>query len=408
MHLLQQSVDGKILAKTNPTSSSCQLHCAGETQSPAYESSTSPSWYRSAGQAFAKHYNPLLSGETSHGSQYSSDKSPNAVPLKRLGEAQAPQPDIQSLPCPEQSSEHDSQTATSQYIAPPDQAMYALRGATTPTATAQPQKTHKPPGDKQQGLADVCSGTPQGIRVQRTADEGVTNQGIAGLGGVGQASRGLQGGADPASKQPSLGRQLGDALKLRNWKPNRPAAPSQLTDDVNSKSAMSLSPRTESAMMVAASQLGFDARLAGNCQVPAQPTLLPVSDSQAAGSVLYSVTLWCRHGLLCLMLRHIAQSFPNKALCCRLAVVSFQKQGGTWPQEICEWSDTISASASTKHITVSHIFAGLCSNMRFMSPTTWQSGSHCLLSAGHKHCPAWHHMHRRGPCPAHLPCQLLQ
>lgn len=208
------------------------------------------------------------------------------MPLKRLGEAQAPQPHSQSLPSPEQSSEHDSQTATSQYTAPPDQAMYARQGATTLTASAQHQETDKPPGGKQ-GLADVCSDTPQGSKVHRTAGEGVTDQGIAGLGGVGQASRGLQGGADPCSKQPSLGRQLGDALKLRNWKPNRPAGPSQLTNAVSSKSAMSLSPRTESAMMVAASQLGFDARLAGNCQASAQPTFLPVADSQAAGSVLF-------------------------------------------------------------------------------------------------------------------------
>lgn len=256
----------------------------GEKQRPAEQSATSPPGYRSAGQAFAKHYNPLLSGETSHGSQYSSDKTPNAVPLRRLGDAQAPQP--HSLPSPEQSSEHDSQTATSQYTAPPNQAMHALRGATTLTATAQHQETDKPPVDKQ-GLADVCSGTPQGIRVQRTAGEGVTDQGIAGPRGVGQASRGVQAGADPSSKQPSLGRQLDNALKLRNWKPNRPAGPSQLTDDVSSKSAVSLTPRTESAMMVAASQLGFDARLAGTFEPLAQPILLPVSDSQAAGSVLF-------------------------------------------------------------------------------------------------------------------------
>lgn len=189
--------------------------------------------------------------------------------------------------------------------------MHALQGATTLTATAHHQETDKPPGDKQ-GLADVCSGTPQGIRVQGAAGEGVADLGTAGPRGVGQASRGLQGGADPSRKQPSLGRQLGDALKLRNWKPNRPPDPSQLTDAVRSKPAMSLSPCTESAIMLAASQLGFDARLAGNCQASAQHTFLPVSDSQAAGSVPFPVTFQCNHCLLCLMLWYSAQVFPNK------------------------------------------------------------------------------------------------
>ena len=236
------------------------------------------------GQAFAKHYNPLLSGETSHGSQYSSDKTSNAVPFKHFGDAS--NANSQSLPTLEQSSEHDGQTATSHYTAPPSQAMLAPHGSTTLAAAAQPeqlQETDKPPDDEQ-GLAHVGSGTPQGVGIQRTAGEGVANQGIAGQRGANGPSRGLKGDAGQSSKQLSLGRQLGDALKLRNWKPNRQASPSQPADDVSSKPGLSLSPRTESAMMVAASELGFDAGQAANLEPSSQPALLLALQSQAAGS----------------------------------------------------------------------------------------------------------------------------
>lgn len=236
------------------------------------------------GHAFAKHYNPLLSNETSHGSQYSSDKTPNAVPLKRLGEA--PHPISQGLPTPEQDSEHDSQTATSQYTAPPSQAMLAPHGAAKLAAQpVQLQELDKPP-DNEQSLAHLCSSTPQGVGVQRTADKGVAVQGTACKWGANRPSRGLKGDAGPSSKQSSLGRQLGDALKLRNWQPNRQTGSRLPLNDVSLKPALSLSPRTESAMMVAASDLGFDASQAENREPSAQPIVPMASQSHAAGSVL--------------------------------------------------------------------------------------------------------------------------
>lgn len=239
------------------------------------------------GQAFAKHYNPLLSGETSHGSQHSSDKTPNAVPLKRLGEA--PQPNSQGLPSLQQSSEHDSHTATSQYTAPSSQAMHAPHSANTPATAAQQvqlQELDNAPVDKQ-GVADVRSGTSQGASMQRTASKGVTDQGIAGKLGASQPSRGLK---VEAGKQLTLGRQLGDALKLRNWKPNRQAGSGPPVNDISTKPVLSLSPRTESAMMAAASELGFDARQAGSFEPSAQPTLPLAAQSYAEGSVLAPLT----------------------------------------------------------------------------------------------------------------------
>ena len=206
------------------------------------------------------------------------------MPLKRFGEV--PHSNSQGLPTPEQDSEHDNQTPTSQYTAPPSQAMLAPHGATALAAQpVQLQELDKPPDDEQ-GLADMCSDTPQGVGMQRTADKGVADQGIAGKWGASQSSTGLKGDAGQSSKQSSLGRQLGDALKLRNWKPNRQAGSRLPVTDVSSEPALSLSPRTESAMMVAASELGFDARQAENLETSAQPTVLPASQSHAAGSVL--------------------------------------------------------------------------------------------------------------------------
>lgn len=208
------------------------------------------------------------------------------MPFKRIGEASH----TNSPPTPEQSSEHDGQTAISQYTAPLSQAMLAPHSLTTLAAAAQP--THlgelgNPPDDEQ-GLAEVGSGTPQGVDMQRTAGKGVADQGIAGRRSAHRPSRGLKGDAGQSSKQSSLGRQLGDAFKLRNWKLNRHAGPSLPVNGVSSKPGLPLSPRTESAMMVAASKLGFDAGQAEDVEPSAQPTLPLASLSQPAGSVLDS------------------------------------------------------------------------------------------------------------------------
>lgn len=81
--------------------------------------------------------------------------------------------------------------------------------------------------------------------------------------------------AEGTHRQSSLGKQLGDALKLRNWKglqapavfkePDQlpslvnQAIPSQVPQPAQMADAMALSPRTESALLIAASELGFDA-----------------------------------------------------------------------------------------------------------------------------------------------------
>ena len=106
--------------------------------------------------------------------------------------------------------------------------------------------------------------------------------------------------AEGVHKQSSLGKQLGDALRLRNWKTlEAPAAvkepeqgpslanqakPSQVPQAAQMTDAMVLSPRTESALLIAASELGFDAeqdspdlqseswRLTAAAQPPNDPT----------------------------------------------------------------------------------------------------------------------------------------
>ena len=200
------------------------------------------------GQAFAKHYNPLLSGETSHGSQYSSDKPPNTVVLRRFGEQPGP-----SLPSPSEHNEDDMQTATSQYTAPPSQDMHAASCPITLPALAQPT------------LHEVIETT---IPMENAAESAKTTQGSSG---------------QPA-KQSSLGQQLSDALKLRNWKPNKPSQPSGKQGNlslaigaVSSQANLSLSPRTESAMLEAASELGFDNKENGACMtvMRAKPDLPP-------------------------------------------------------------------------------------------------------------------------------------
>ncbi len=81
--------------------------------------------------------------------------------------------------------------------------------------------------------------------------------------------------AEGTCKQSSLGKQLGDALRLRNWRGLEASAatkehdqlpsiadqanPSQIPHLAQTTDAMVLSPRTESAMLIGASELGFDA-----------------------------------------------------------------------------------------------------------------------------------------------------
>ncbi|KAL0054111.1 hypothetical protein WJX82_004019 [Trebouxia sp. C0006] len=196
------------------------------------------------GQAFAKHYNPLLSGETSHGSQHSSDKPSNAIAFRRFGEQM--QADSQALPSssmPGQSSQTALQ-ASSQYAAPASQAMH------TDNITS---KARTEPLEEQR--------ENQSVRVLPKA--------VAGAVPTAEAE------AEGTHKQSSLGKQLGDALRLRNWKTlEAPAAvkepdqepsltnqanPSQIPQPAQMTDAMVLSTRTESALLIAASELGFDA-----------------------------------------------------------------------------------------------------------------------------------------------------
>ena len=173
--------------------------------------------------------------------------------------------------------------------------MLAPRSATTPATVARPlqlQQVDKPP-NAEQSVAEVRSGTPQGVSMQRTASKGVADQGIIGKWGANQPSRGLKVEAGQSSKQSSLGRQLGDALKLCNWKASRQTGSRLPVNNASLKPAVSLSPRTESAMMVAASELGFDARQAEHLEAAAQPTSLLASQSHAAGSALHPLFLDC-------------------------------------------------------------------------------------------------------------------
>lgn len=238
-----------------------------------------------AGQAFAKHYNPLLSGETSYGSQYSSDKTPNAVAMRRFGEAALPNSLISSTP--QDSSNAGVQcTASSQHTAPSNEAMHGPHDTTLPAAAAQPTRFQRQDRatDGGQDLAPSCSGTHhtfglQGLAGQGFADQGVAHQGVEdqeveNQRVADQHGGGLQGVVGQSRQQSSLGRQLGDALKLRNWKPNRQQPISDPpADGVSFGPSQALSPRTESAMMVAASQLGFDANQGGGLEQAAQPSL---------------------------------------------------------------------------------------------------------------------------------------
>lgn len=252
-------------------------HASYTRHSYAYIShqTASPLFVSLAGQAFAKHYNPLLSGETSHGSQYSSDK--NAVAMRRFGEA-AQLNSHSSSPAQDSSTAGVHCTATSRYTAPPNQAMHAAHDPTTSPAAAAQMETYQNvdrPTDAGQDQADWGPGNPHVVRGQ-----GVAAQGRDGQGGAGGCEKGLQGVLGQSSKQSSLGRQLGDALKLRKWKPNRQPDLTPLADSTSPRPGPSLSPRTESAMMLAASELGFDAKQGGNVGQSAKPTL-PGSPSEA-------------------------------------------------------------------------------------------------------------------------------
>lgn len=198
------------------------------------------------------------------------------MPLRRLGEAA--QPNSQTLLTAATSSDHDMQTGSSQYTAPASQGMHVPCHTTILAAAAQPEQLQEvgQPSVDGQKVADVPSCIPQRV--------GPTGQGGAGQGSAGQSS-----------KQSSLGRQLGDALKLRNWKPDghanlRLVLPAE-SDGVTSKPALSLSPRTESAMMVAASELGFDAMQSGCLELSAKPILPSASRSATVGSAFYPRTV---------------------------------------------------------------------------------------------------------------------
>ena len=236
-----------------------------------------------AGQAFAKHYNPLLSGETSHGSQHSSDKASNAIAFRRFGEQM--QADSQASPSsrmPGQSIQTALQ-ASSQYAAPTTQAMH------TNNITS---KVKTEPSEEQQE-DQAMHPLPKTV-----------------AGPVLTAEAEVEG----THKQSSLGKQLGDALRLRNWKPlEAPAAvrepdqepwlanqtnPSQIPQPAQMTDAKVLSPRTESALLIAASELGFDAQQ-DSCDLQsesrrltaaAQPPNDPASASRSVQKCLTSAS----------------------------------------------------------------------------------------------------------------------
>jgi len=186
----------------------------------------------------------LRSGETSHGSQHSSDKQSNAIVFRRFGEQM--HTDSQALPpsCMPRQSIQTALQAISQYTAPASQAMH------TDNITSK-VKT-EPPEEQQED---------QAVRVLPKVVAGPLPTAAA--------------EAEGTHRQSSLGKQLGDALKLRNWKglqapavfkePDQlpslvnQAIPSQVPQPAQMADAMALSPRTESALLIAASELGFDA-----------------------------------------------------------------------------------------------------------------------------------------------------
>ncbi|KAL0034356.1 hypothetical protein WJX77_010926 [Trebouxia sp. C0004] len=219
-------------------------HRLSWSHTPHPPSVASSTLFDPEGQAFDKHYNPLLSGEISHGSQHSSDKPSNAITFRCFGEQM--QADSQALPpsCMPGQSKQTALQASSQYAAPASQAMH------TDSMTCK-VKT-EPPEEQQEDQAAHVLPTVVAEPIPTAEAE-----------------------AEGTHKQSSLGKQLGDALKLRNWKGLQAAAvckePDQLPSLANRATlsqipqpaemtdAMVLSPRTESALLIAASELGFDA-----------------------------------------------------------------------------------------------------------------------------------------------------
>ncbi len=120
--------------------------------------------------------------------------------------------------------------------------------------------------------------------------------------------------AEGTHKQSSLGKQLSDALRLRNWKGlEAPAAskepdqvpslanqanPSHIPHPAQMTDAMVLSPRTESALLIAASELGFDAEQdspdvqseSWRLTAAAQPPKDPASASRSVQQCLTSAS----------------------------------------------------------------------------------------------------------------------
>ena len=199
-----------------------------------------------AGQAFAKHYNPLLSGETSQGSQYSSEKQFNAITFRRFGEQMPSDSHMSSPGCTTGQSVELVKHVDGQYTAPTSQAMQDGE------CTSRP---HEDQSEQQQELTQAERGL-QDATLDPSPD--------------------AEEEAEQSHKQSSLGRQLTDALMLRNWKGRQAQPPSKQPDQLPAPTDQSgsyqrpqtaaqkpvdltLSPRTESALMVAASELGFDA-----------------------------------------------------------------------------------------------------------------------------------------------------
>lgn len=209
-----------------------------------------------AGQAFAKHYNPLLSGETSYGSQHSSDKQSSAVMFRRFGEQMQTQSPASGPSCMTgESIQTPSHAVSSRYSAPASQAMHT-GDITSKLDEGSQQQQHDKPN--------------MNVKHQTTEPVPAARQ-----------------DAEQTHKQSSLGKQLSDALGLRRWtgrqshpsatalpdltsSPANQANPSQPAQPAQTHAAVILSPRAESALMVAASEVGFGA---GLDNAPMQPAL---------------------------------------------------------------------------------------------------------------------------------------
>ena len=175
--------------------------------------------------------------------------------FRRFGEPI--QTNSQSLPSScmtGQSSEHSEHEAIGQYTAPSGQAMQAA-DCTSTSVTPQSLRQHGP------SMADQVLFGPALL-----------------------PSFDAQEPTDQTDKQSRFRKQLDDALKLRSWKGKQSQSsgstdpPDQLPDGqlsltpasqpVQKTVALSLSPGPESVLLVAASELGFDAEHDSNLRLP--------------------------------------------------------------------------------------------------------------------------------------------